>query len=226
MKIRNLSRMSVIAFFFLIAGFSRAEDLKPQPAKSPAVASAAPTTRPAGSPLERKVLTIDGEEKDLGEYRGYVVLIVNVASKCGYTTQYAGLEKLYRKYRGQAFVVLAFPSNDFGGQEPGSNAEIKKFAQDKFGVSFPMMAKVIVKGPKKTALYHLLTAKESGGEFAGEVQWNFTKFLIGRDGKVVGRFASKVTPEDPKFIAEIEAATSEPIGEAPKKSPPAVSPPK
>jgi glutathione peroxidase len=168
-----------------------------------------PTTRPSGRPLEMKIQTIDGTEKDLSDYRGSVVLIVNVASKCGYTPQYAGLQKLYETYRERGLVILAVPSNDFNHQEPGSNQEIHKFAVDKFHVTFPMTAKLIVKGPEKHSLYKVLTDPASGGAFSGEIEWNFTKLLVGRDGRVVARFPSKVKPEDPELVAVIEAALKE-----------------
>ena len=137
------------------------------------------------------------------------MLIVNVASHCGYTTQYAGLQKLYDKYMEKGFVILAFPANNFRNQEPGTNEQIKAFVTKRFHVTFPMMAKISVKGEDQHPLYRFLTGKETGGEFAGDIEWNFTKLLIGRSGKVVDRFPSKVKPEDPKVIAAIEKALGE-----------------
>jgi len=174
---------------------------------------AAPTTKPAtdpvgvpAGPLDFHVSAIDGQEVNLADYRGKVVLIVNVASKCGFTPQYAGLQKLYDQYQEKGLVILAFPANNFRKQEPGTNEQIKAFATSKYHVTFPMMAKIDVIGPDEAALYRYLTDKETGGQFAGPIEWNFTKLLIGRDGTVVARFPAKVTPQDPKMIAAIESA--------------------
>lgn len=157
----------------------------------------------AASPLTGKVKAIDGTPKDLADYQGKVVLVVNVASQCGYTSQYAGLQKLYDNYKDKGFVVLGFPANDFGAQEPGTDAEIASFCSTSYGVTFDMFAKISVKGASKTPLYTALT--ESAVP-AGEVGWNFEKFLIGRDGQIIGRFKSGVAPQDPKLIAAIEGA--------------------
>ncbi len=146
--------------------------------------------------------TIDGKDKSLADFRGQVLLVVNTASECGYTPQYEGLEALQDKLADRGFSVLGFPSNDFGGQEPGSDAEIASFCTTKFGVSFPMFSKIAVKGSGKDALYAFLTE----GPPAGEVKWNFEKFLIGKDGKVVGRFPSAVKPESDELLAAIEKA--------------------
>src|SRR5690242_17368304 len=146
--------------------------------------------------LNFKMKSLDGKEVDLAQYQGKVVLIVNVASKCGYTPQYKGLEALYEKYKDRGLVVLGVPANDFGGQEPGSDKEIAKFCTDKYGVTFPMLAKVsTIVGDDKVPLYKQLTSKETDPKFAGEIKWNFTKFLIGRNGEIVNRFESKVKPE-------------------------------
>jgi len=131
---------------------------------------------------------------------------VNVASKCGYTPQYAGLESLYRKYKDQGLVVIGFPANNFGAQEPGTNAEIKQFCSTKYNVSFPMYSKVSVKGSDTTPLYQFLTDKSANPGSGGEIQWNFTKFLVDRDGKVVGRFEPAVTPDSPELTGAIEKA--------------------
>ena len=148
---------------------------------------------------------IDGKEASLKTYQGKVVLIVNVASKCGYTRQYAPLQAAYEKYKDRGFVVLGFPSNDFGGQEPGSNSEIKQFCTSKFAVTFPLFDKVGVKpGPGQSPLYTALTGKDAA--FPGEVKWNFAKFLIGRDGKVLARFTSGDEPDSEKLTKAIEAA--------------------
>lgn len=152
------------------------------------------------------VTTIDGRETTLEEYKGKVLLIVNVASKCGFTGQYEGLEKLYDTYSEQGLVVLGFPSNDFLGQEPGSNEEIATFCRSTYGVSFPMYAKITVKGDGQHPLYRHLTESIAHPEFAGKISWNFNKFLVGRDGQIVGRFGSRTAPEDAELIQAIEAA--------------------
>lgn len=166
-----------------------------------------PTTKPTEpSPLGFVVKDIAGHDYDLSQLRGKVVVIVNVASRCGMTPQYAPLEALYRKHRERGLVIVGFPANNFGGQEPGTDEQIRAFCTEKYDVTFPMMSKISVKGPDKHPLYVFLTSKETAGEFAGEVQWNFTKFVVGRDGKLVGRFAPNVKPTDPKFVELIEAA--------------------
>ncbi len=145
--------------------------------------------------------TIDGKPEPLADYKGKTVLIVNVASRCGFTPQYKGLEALYEKYKDRGFVILGFPANNFGGQEPGTNEEIKTFCSSKYMVTFPMFSKISVKDDGKAPLYDYLTG--TGG---GEVKWNFTKFLVGRDGKVITRFESSVTPDSPEVISAIEKA--------------------
>ena len=145
--------------------------------------------------------SIEGKPAPLSAYQGKVVLIVNVASRCGFTPQYAGLEALYEKYKDRGFVILGFPANNFGGQEPGTNEEIKTFCSTKYNVTFPMYSKISVKGDDKAPLYQFLT--DATGS---EIQWNFTKFLVDKDGKVVARFESKVTPESPDIAAAIEKA--------------------
>ena len=150
------------------------------------------------------VKDIDQKETTLGVYKGKVRLVVNVASKCGYTKQYAGLEAIYEKYKDQGLVVLGFPCNQFGGQEPGTNEEIKQFCSLKFKVTFPMFDKIEVNGAQRHPLYAALAGKES--PFPGDIKWNFTKFLIGRDGKIVHRFESGAAPESAEVIAVIEAA--------------------
>jgi glutathione peroxidase len=158
------------------------------------------------SVLNNVVKDIDDKDHDLSQYKGKVVLIVNVASKCGFTKQYAGLEKLYQAHKDKGLVVIGFPANNFGGQEPGSNEEIKEFCSAKFDVTFPMMAKISVKGDDKHPVYKFLTEKETAGEHAGEIKWNFNKFLIGRDGKIIARYDSKVAPESEQMTKAIEAA--------------------
>ena len=144
---------------------------------------------------------IDGSPAPLAAYRGRVLLLVNVASYCGYTPQYQGLEALYEKYKDRGLVVIGFPANDFGQQEPGTNAEIKEFCERTYKVKFPMYAKIAVLGKDKAPLYHYLTAA-----MGGEIQWNFTKFLVGRDGKIVTRFEPQVTPESAEVRTAVETA--------------------
>ncbi len=157
------------------------------------------------SPLSHTVKDINEQEVDLSKYRGKVVMIVNVASKCGFTPQYAALELIYEKYRDRGFVILGFPSNDFLWQEPGSNAEIKTFCSLKYNVTFDMFAKVSVRGGDASPLYQDLTSKKLNGPFGGAVKWNFTKFLVSRDGAVVARFGPSTKPDDPEVIGAIEA---------------------
>lgn len=154
------------------------------------------------SPLAGEMKKIDGTPVDLSKYKGKVVLVVNVASRCGYTGQYAGLQKLYDAHKDKGLVILGFPANDFGAQEPGSDAEIATFCSSKYGVTFDMFSKITVKGPAKAPLYKALTEAANP---PGEVSWNFEKFLIGRDGKIVGRYKSGVGPDDAKLTAAIEA---------------------
>jgi glutathione peroxidase len=169
------------------------------------------------------VKTIKGADSSLGDYAGKVLLVVNVASACGLTPQYEGLEALYRKYRDRGFEVLGFPANDFGAQEPGTDEEIQTFCTTKFGVDFPMFSKLVATGPDKHPLYAALTAAwpkaigDGDGMREGmrgrgrvpteepEVLWNFEKFLVSRDGKVVGRFVPATKPDDAELVAAIEA---------------------
>jgi glutathione peroxidase len=150
--------------------------------------------------------SIDGRPAPLSAYQGKVVLIVNVASRCGFTPQYAGLEALYEKYKDRGFAILGFPANNFGGQEPGTNEEIKTFCSTKYNVTFPMYSKISVKGDDQAPLYRFLTDKQANPATGGEIQWNFTKFLVDKNGKVVARFEPKVTPESPDVASAIEKA--------------------
>jgi glutathione peroxidase len=147
--------------------------------------------------------SIDGQPVQLSAYKGKVLLLVNVASKCGYTPQYSALESVYEKYKDRGLVIVGFPANNFGAQEPGTNAEIKTFCTRKYNVSFPMMSKVSVKGADTTPLYQYLTSEPKTG---GEIQWNFTKFLIDREGNVIARFEPATTPDSPEVTAAIEKA--------------------
>lgn len=147
---------------------------------------------------------IDGNDVKLEKYKGSVVMIVNTASRCGYTPQYEGLQKIYERYKDRGFVVLGFPANNFMGQEPGTEKEIKEFCTLKYNVSFPMFSKISVTGSDQHPLYGYLTNKKTNPEFGGDISWNFNKFLVGRDGKIVARFGSKDKPEDPNLIEAIE----------------------
>lgn len=148
--------------------------------------------------------TIKDKDTSLADYKGKVVLVVNTASKCGLTKQYEGLENLYQKYKGKDFVVIGFPCNDFNGQEPGTAKEIEKFCKTKYDVSFPLMAKIHVKGEEQHPLYTALTGPE--GAFPGDVKWNFGKFLIDKDGKPIARFEPRQTPESKEVVEAIEKA--------------------
>jgi glutathione peroxidase len=160
----------------------------------------------ASSVLEYTLNSIDGQPAPLAQYKGKVMLIVNVASRCGYTPQYEGLEAIYRKYKDRGFVILGFPANNFGGQEPGTNEEIKTFCSSKYNVTFPMYAKISVKGEDQAPLYQFLTGKQTNPASGGEIKWNFTKFLVDRDGQVVARFESAVTPQSADVTSAIEKA--------------------
>jgi glutathione peroxidase len=149
---------------------------------------------------------IDGKEVSLASYQGKVLLLVNVASKCGYTPQYKDLEALYRKYKDQGLVILGFPANNFLGQEPGTDADIKTFCTTTYGVTFPMFSKISVKGADQHPLYRYLTSDSTNPDFAGQVKWNFTKYLVNRTGNIVGKFGSSVKPMSEELVGAIEAA--------------------
>jgi glutathione peroxidase len=155
--------------------------------------------------LNFKVNSLDGQPVDLSKYQGKVILMVNVASKCGYTPQYKGLEALYEKYGNEGLVILGFPANNFLSQEPGTNEQIAEFCQSKYGVKFDMFSKVSVKGDDQCPLYQFLTSKETNPKFGGPVKWNFEKFLINSKGEIVNRFRSPVKPESPEMTKAIEA---------------------
>lgn len=149
---------------------------------------------------------LNGTPTPLANFKGKVMLVVNVASQCGYTPQYEGLQALYVKYKDRGLVVAGFPANNFGGQEPGTNAEIGAFCRSKYGVTFPMFAKISVKGKDQAPLYRFLTDKTANPKTGGEIQWNFTKFLVDRNGKVIRRFEPDVEPQSKELTAAIEAA--------------------
>ncbi len=149
---------------------------------------------------------IDGNAVDLGSYEGKVLLVVNVASKCGLTPQYTQLVEIHDKYRSEGFEVLGFPANNFMGQEPGTDEEIKTFCSTRFGVEFPMFSKISVKGDDIEPLYAELTSTDHHGVFGGAIKWNFTKFLVGKEGKVIARFEPQVKPDAPEVTSAIESA--------------------
>lgn len=179
---------------------------KPEAPKADAPKADQPVVKPAGTPEKQEAAPaspyvlgytlkdIDGKDVDLSQYKGKVILFVNVASKCGYTPQYAGLEKLYKEKMGKGFVILGFPANNFGEQEPGSDAEIKSFCSSKYNVSFPMFAKISVRGEDAHPLYKQIAAQAK--PVGGDPQWNFTKYLVDRNGNVVAKFDPKVKPDD------------------------------
>lgn len=150
--------------------------------------------------------TIDGQEQSLRDYAGKVLLVVNVASQCGLTPHYGGLQELYDNFRDRGFVVLGFPCNQFGGQEPGSEAAIKTFCETRYGVTFPMFAKIEVNGADRHPLYDFLTAQFTQPDGAGDIQWNFAKFLIDRSGNVIARFAPATAPVSEEIVGAIESA--------------------
>jgi len=160
----------------------------------------------ASNVYEFTMNSIDGQPMPLQNFHGKVMLIVNVASKCGFTPQYEGLEAVYEKYKDQGFVIVGFPANNFMAQEPGTNEEIKTFCSTKYNVKFPLYSKISVKGDDKAPLYRFLTDTNANPNTGGEIKWNFTKFLVDRNGKVIARFESPVKPESPEVTAAIEKA--------------------
>jgi glutathione peroxidase len=187
----NQGTILFLSFMFLAAGLAMA------------------ATAPAKSILAFSLKSIDGQETALSQFRGKVLLLVNTASKCGLTPQYAALEAVYKRFRDQGLVILGFPANNFFGQEPGTDKEIKEFCLINYGVSFPMFSKISVRGKDIHPIYKFLIEKETNPEFAGKIAWNFTKFLIDRQGKVIARFEPKQAPDDPAVIAAIEKAFQE-----------------
>jgi len=169
----------------------------------------APSTSSAsgsGSIYDFTMKDIDGKQVNLTDFRGKVVLVVNVASRCGFTPQYEGLQKLYLKYQQQGFVILGFPANNFGFQEPGTNAEIKTFCSAKYNVTFPIFSKISVKGEDMDPLYKYLTDKATNPQYGGDIKWNFNKFLIDRKGNIVARFEPPVKPDSDQMVQAIEKA--------------------
>jgi glutathione peroxidase len=160
----------------------------------------------ASSVHEFSLKAIDGKTVTLSQFKGQVMLVVNVASRCGFTPQYEGLEKLYETYKSQGFVILGFPANNFGEQEPGTDAEIQTFCRSKYSVTFPMFSKISVTGADKAPLYRFLTDTSAHPKTGGEIQWNFTKFLVDRDGKIMQRFEPEVEPLSHEIVAAVETA--------------------
>ena len=160
----------------------------------------------ASSVYEFTMNSIDGKPLPLASFQGKVLLIVNVASKCGFTPQYEGLEAVYEKFKDQGLVIVGFPANNFMAQEPGTNEEIKTFCSTKYNVKFPLYSKISVKGDDKAPLYQFLTDTAANPKTGGEIKWNFTKFLVDRNGKVIARFESPVKPDSPEVIGAIEKA--------------------
>jgi glutathione peroxidase len=150
------------------------------------------------------VTTIDGQTKKLSDFKGKTLLVVNVASRCGLTPHYTGLEQLYRQFESKGLAVLGFPCNDFGAQEPGTETEIKEFCESRYDVTFPLFAKVHVKGDEQAPLFKYLTAQPTAPDGAGEIRWNFAKFVVGSDGKVRARFAPTVEPLSPELVTAVE----------------------
>jgi glutathione peroxidase len=160
----------------------------------------------APSLYEFTLNSIDGQPAPLAAYKGKVLLLVNVASKCGFTPQYTALESLYEKYKGEGLVVIGFPANNFMSQEPGTDSEIKDFCSRTYSVKFPMYSKISVKGDDKAPIYHFLTEKATNPNASGEIKWNFTKFLVARDGTILARFEPAVKPDSPEVLGAIEKA--------------------
>ncbi len=163
----------------------------------------------AASSLDFTLDSISGVPVPLSQYKGKVVLIVNVASECGLTPQYADLQQVYTDLQERGLVVLGFPANEFGSQEPGTNSEIQTFCTSRFGVTFPMFAKIVVKGEGQHPLYQFLTDKSTNPDFGGDIEWNFAKFLINRKGEIAGRIPANVAPTTPEVLAQIEALLAE-----------------
>jgi glutathione peroxidase len=190
LKTQETPMLSIMMSVFALFGLPQA---KAEPQKVPAV-------------LNFTLNSLDGKPVNLAKYQGNVVLMVNVASQCGYTPQYEGLQELHKRYAARGLRLLGFPSNDFGQQEPGSNKDISDFCKKNYGVQFDMFSKIDVLGSTKAPLYQFLTSNRTDPKFAGEVAWNFEKFLIGRDGQIIGRFKSPVEPLSKEMISAIEAA--------------------
>lgn len=197
---------------FSLANFDNIAEAKLAGVKPDAVGNeAAPTNTDypnvkVAPALNFIVKDIQGKPINLARYQGSVIMVVNVASKCGNTPQYASLEKLYEKYKDKGLVILGFPANEFGAQEPGTDKEIKEFCELTYKVQFPMFSKIVVKGEGQAPFYKFLTDKTTNPKFGGPIEWNFAKFLIGRNGEIVGRVKAGTDPSTPAVVAEIEKA--------------------
>ena len=209
---RTLAFVASLAFSTLVLTGCDKDDTSKSTAKQGAAAdaSAADATKGAnaGPVLDHQVQLLDGSSKSLADYRGKALLVVNTASQCGFTPQYAQLQELYATYKDQGLEVLAFPSNDFGEQEPGTAEEIRAFVDKEFDVEFEMFAKVATKGAEQAPLYKTLT-EDTGEGISGEIGWNFTKFLVDPEGHVIQRFEPSVSPTDPTVIAALEKVLPE-----------------
>jgi len=191
-------------------------DTNPEPQATPSKEAAMTPSKDADTetqdvttgPLQFTLASIDGNEVSLSQYKGDVVLMVNVASKCGLTPQYAELQELHEQYAEQGLSILGFPANEFGGQEPGTNLQIKQFCTANYGVEFDMFEKIVVKGQDIHPLYAYLTEEKTNPKFPGDISWNFEKFLINREGEIVARFPPRTKPSDPKITQAIEAELS------------------
>jgi glutathione peroxidase len=206
MYYRSIAAGSVVAALVLGGGIWACSVFGANVIKEPTTMPTNGTVDHPASPLDFVVKDIDGNVVQLSKYRGKVVMLVNVASHCGFTPQYAGLEKLYETYKDKGFVILGFPANNFGGQEPGTDDVIKSFCTAKYNVTFPMMSKISVKGDDKAPLYKFLTEAPTAGDFAGDITWNFNKFLVDKNGNVIARFASPTKPDDEKLVGVVEKA--------------------
>lgn len=216
----NIVRKTIVTWTGLVlgaaGGLAQDKPAQPPPATQPAKAATQPggtpekgrpvTAETAKSVLDFTMKDIDGRDVPLAKYRGKVLLIVNVASKCGLTPQYKELEELYKKYAPQGLAIAAFPANNFRAQEPGENAVIKQFCTQTYGVTFDLFGKISVLGGDQAELYKFLTSEKTNPGRAGEIAWNFTKFLVGRDGKVIARFEPKTKPDAPEVIKALETA--------------------
>ncbi len=206
MKLRSLFLVAGAVVLTGVSLFAARPAYPDNVVKEPTKAPAASKDGKPASPLDFTVKDINGKDANLSQYKGNVVMIVNVASKCGYTPQYEQLQAVYKKYADKGFVILGFPANNFNGQEPGTDEEIETFCKSKFGVTFPMMSKISVLGADKAPLYKYLTEKPTAGDFAGEIGWNFNKFIVDRNGNLIARYNSKVKPDDKTVTEEIEKA--------------------
>jgi glutathione peroxidase len=195
--------VSKLWLLVLLGGFLMSADLSQ--AADDAKSADKSADKSPDTPLKGQMKSLKGEKVDLADFRGKVVMIVNTASYCGNTPQYGDLEQLWKKYGEKGFVVLGFPANEFGKQEPGSDAEIAEFCTKNYRVTFPMFSKIVVKGESKAPLYEFLTSKKTNPKFGGEITWNFEKFLVGRDGKVAARFKPGMKPQTEQIVQAIES---------------------